>query len=63
MRTDLSRFTQELMNHIFDSLQDAHDDREWRKETIGDAQHAWGCLSRRLADDDVPAELKALAGC
>lgn len=60
MRTDLESFTQQMTNHIADSLQDAIKHPDWRIAAIDEAREGWARLNRRLARDDVPPELQLI---
>jgi hypothetical protein len=59
-RTDLRLFTEQLVNHIHDSLADAIKLSGWPATEIGDARDGWSLLNRRLARQDVPQELQAI---
>jgi hypothetical protein len=60
VRTNLSLFTREFVNHIVDSLEDAIKNPEWRATAIDDARDGWVQLNRRLARDGVPQELQVV---
>lgn len=59
-RTDLRLFTEQLVNHIHDSLAEAITNSGWRATEIGDARDGWTLLNRRLARDDVPQDLQQI---
>jgi hypothetical protein len=61
VRKDLIGFLRVMLMHMDESIKEALADQNSRKIAISEAQDAYVLLSRKLAADDVPADLKGIA--